>query len=173
MLQFKHISTGWQAIFKAIGTASRVQTESQYIACVQCMIQLALQASSCLAPSGGPLSWTPAGQAGPRDPEDPKELSLGRGTPSRGPPRLSRPHHALLSTGDPSRGPRRPQGPPGPSPSARGTPADAPLHWLQLHSAADPQARRASAPLQPSSCLALSWGPLSRTPVALTPTDTH
>ena len=143
MLQFKHISTVWQAIFKAIGTASRVQTESQYIACVQCMIQLALQASSCLAPSGGPLSRTPAGQAGPRDPEDPKELSLGRGTPSRGPPRLSRPHHALLSTGDPSRGPRRPQGPPGPSPSARGTPADPPLHWrrlvdapweLQLHS---------------------------------------
>ena len=60
-MQFKHISTVWQAIFKAIGTDHRVQTESQSIACVQCMIQtstfMAVSQSVVRGPLGGPTGF--------------------------------------------------------------------------------------------------------------------
>ena len=44
------------------------------------------------------------------------------GTPSRGPPRLSKPHHALLCLGDPSRGPP----PARPAPGTQRTPRNSP-----------------------------------------------
>ena len=94
----------------------------------------------CLGdPSRGPPPARPA----PGTQRTPRN-SLSAGGPPladpRGSPGLTMPCSPL---GTPLADPRRPQGPPGPSPSARGTPMDPPLHWrrlvdtpweLQLHS---------------------------------------